>query len=65
MIDGGDFFNKRLNDFEEHGASAIDRLVKDNPAAFLKLCAAVIQEDIRINWQSVPLEGGDGKRGKG
>jgi hypothetical protein len=64
MIDGGEIFNTLLKDFEEHGASAIGRLVKDNPVAFLKLCAAVIQEDIRINWQSVPLEGGDGKRGE-
>ena len=49
MIDGDEIFNTLLKDFEAHGAAAIARVCKENPLEFLKLCAAVIQEDMRIN----------------
>jgi hypothetical protein len=42
MIDGNELFNTLLKDFEERGASAIDRLIKENPAAFLWLIAALV-----------------------
>ena len=50
MTDGDELFNALLKDFEVHGASAIDRLAKENPLAFLKLCAAVVHEDLRIDF---------------
>lgn len=40
-----------------HGVSAIDRLAKENPLEFLKLCAAVIQEDIKINFGAGDVAG--------
>ena len=42
MTDRDEIFNKVLKDFEVHGASAIDRLAKENPVAFLWLVAAVV-----------------------
>jgi hypothetical protein len=46
MIDGDELFNKVLKDFEEHGASTIERLAKENPVAFLWLAAAVVCDDV-------------------
>lgn len=35
MIDNNEFFNTLLNEYEQHGSSAIDRLAKENPVAYL------------------------------
>jgi hypothetical protein len=49
MIDGSELFNTLLKDFEAHGASAIGRVRQENPLAFLRLIASLIQQDIRIS----------------
>jgi hypothetical protein len=52
MIDGGDFFNTLLKDFEEHGASVIERLRDENPLEYLKLIASLVPDDLRINFDA-------------
>jgi hypothetical protein len=49
MTDVEDFIKALLIEFEANGASAIERVCKESPLEFLKLCLAVIQEDIRIS----------------
>ena len=49
MIDGDDFFNTLLKDFEAHDASAIERLRQANPLKCLELIASLVVEDIRID----------------
>ena len=57
MIDGEEFIKALLIEFQANGAAAIQRLCKENPLEFLKLCAAVIQEDIRINFNAGDVAG--------
>jgi hypothetical protein len=49
MIDGEEFIKALLIEFQANGAAAIARVCKENPLEFLKLCAAVVQQDIRID----------------
>ncbi len=52
MLKDEQFINALVEAFEEHGKAAIDRLATEQPLEFLKLCAAVIQEEIRINFNA-------------
>ena len=52
-----DFFNSLLKDFQQHGASAIERVMAENPLAYLKLIAALVSNDIRITFNASEVAG--------
>ena len=57
MRDGEELFNALLNDFEKHGAAAIERVMTENPLGYLKLIASLVSEDIRITFDAGEVAG--------
>ena len=57
MIDGEEFFNTLLKDFEEHGASVIERVRQENPVAYLELIASLVPDDLRIDLNAGDVAG--------
>ena len=57
MADGEIFFEALLADFEKHGASAIERVMAENPLEYLKLIAALVSNEIGITFNASNVAG--------
>jgi hypothetical protein len=43
-----DFLLALAADFKQHGASAIEKIRKQQPAAYMKICALVVPRELKV-----------------
>jgi hypothetical protein len=50
---GEEFVSALRVDFAEHGAEVLERVRKDNPAQYLRVCATVVPKEFHLKNESL------------